>query len=405
MVLGLTTLLFADIESLQRLYDQKEYRKAIEKAKNQTEDYSNPLLHLIWARSAKALKKNSEAMSAYERAYILAPHNTQLQQELIALYLLLKKNSLANQILKKTNQSTRASSDSSNAQLRANFSQSLGYDSNVNIQNKSSLLNEFYNTTEYEDELKSSFYLVSANLEYLYSLSSNIYLTASLNGYYKMLLKHSDYSLYLNNIKLGLGYYNQTYNVLVPLSYLRLHYLGETYLDATTVAPQVDIKLNEHLIMRLNSHFEKRIFKTDTDRNDKSVGIGSSLFYTFNKNSFFLNTEYRHYTSQSSNYQEYTNQKLYWLLIGGNYQLTNSFTLTASYKYSVSDYEDDISTDLNPSTEARYDTYHQLTLKLSKELSPKLALYIENDYSINRSNYLPAEYTKNTIMFGIDVSY
>jgi len=88
----------AGVKDAQRLYNQKNYSGAIAQAKKSTHEYSNPNLHLIWAKSAKVLGNNLEAMSAYERVVMLQPSNIEAKKELARTYVALGKHRLAIQI-------------------------------------------------------------------------------------------------------------------------------------------------------------------------------------------------------------------------------------------------------------------------------------------------------------------
>ena len=52
-LLLLTALLHASYKQAQSYYDNKEYGAALQEAKISTDEYSNPKLHLVWAKVQK----------------------------------------------------------------------------------------------------------------------------------------------------------------------------------------------------------------------------------------------------------------------------------------------------------------------------------------------------------------
>ncbi|MEA2028456.1 MAG: surface lipoprotein assembly modifier [Campylobacterota bacterium] len=419
LLLSCSALLLADLNDAQRLYNQKNYTAASAEAKRSTADYANPQLHLIWARSAKALGKNLEAMSAYERVVMIDPNNIEAKKELVKVYLALKKPRLAIEVgeeLRAKNihfdeiQVIRKASASSwkQAKFKSKFSLALGYDNNVNVNNDDTQdLDSFWGTTAHSNKVSSLFYRATANIEYLQEFANHFYLKTSFGGYYKVVSQDSDYSVYLNTIKAGIGYYSRgKYNFYMPLSYSALNYLGEDLLRMQSINPQIDYVISEKLIASINTKYEKREFKTNRDRDDKSYALGATLYYKLNKNDYlYFDSEYQDYSSDSDNYQDYSDKTTVTLVAGLGYKFSDDLKADASYKVRFSDYEDDIGTILDPSSETRSDTYHQINVKLTKKIRDNMSLYIENEYALNDSNYIPADYSKNSLLVGINLTY
>ncbi len=413
LLMSCSVLAMAGVKDAQRLYNQKNYSGAIAQAKKSTHEYSNPNLHLIWAKSAKVLGNNLEAMSAYERVVMLQPNNIEAKKELARTYVALGKHRLAIQIteeLKEENVEFEEIKVTNEKEVGNNFKSKftlgLGYDNNVNVHNDTGELDTFFGTTTHTNKLSSFFYLGIANIDYLKEFENNIYLRASLNGYYKVVTKERDYSIYLNALKAGVGYYKGgQYNFYMPLSYLALHYLGEDLLRIQSIDPQIDYMINDNFIASINGKFEKREFKTDGDRDDKSFAVGATLYYKMDKNYLFFDSEYQNYTNDSNNYQDFTDKTTYTFVVGGGYVFANDIQAVATYKLRVSDFEDDIGTILIPNTQVREDTYHQVNLKLTKQINDKMSVFVENEYALNDSNYIPADYSKNALMIGINYNY
>ena len=82
----LSILANADYEIANKYYDAKKYQKAIDELKSSTVEYSNPKLHLLWAKSAEMLGNKKEAMSAYERVNILDSNATESRIALLKIY-------------------------------------------------------------------------------------------------------------------------------------------------------------------------------------------------------------------------------------------------------------------------------------------------------------------------------
>ena len=413
VVLSCSALLWSDVGKAQKLYNQKKYTQAIEEAKKSTQSYSNPQLHLIWARSARALGKDIQAMSAYERVVMLSPKHTQAKKELARTYIALKKTKLAIQITQELKEESVdfeeikvLNSTAQESNIKSNFSLAWGFDSNVNVHNTTQDLDVFYGTTLHTQKLASHFYLGRADIEYMQGFDSGIYLRWALDGYYKIITKESDYNLYLNTLNAGIGYYSSgVYNFYIPFSYTRLHYLSEDLLTIQSINPQIDYILNENFIVSLNSKFEKRTFQTDRDRDDKSVALGVTLYYKLGDNYLFFDSEHQRFNSNSNSYQDFTNKENFSVVAGLGYAINEKFKTVLSYKVRWSEYEDDVGTILMPNPEIRSDTYHQLNFKLTQSIGQNKVLFLENEYSKNNSNFIPAKYSKNTLLVGMSLSY
>jgi len=398
--------LLANVNNLQRLYDQQKYRDVIVQAKKAKGDYTKPKLHLIWARSAKALGKNVEAMSAYERVLIFQPNNEEAKKELTALYRVLGKKKLLQELMGSTTSSEQKSEEKSHPYWDAKLTLATGYDTNVNVQNQVENLDLFYGTSDHSNKIGSSFVLAQMHLHYTKKFATHFYLTSSLDGYYKMLAKESDYSIYLNTFKAEAGYYKGDLNVHIPLYYTALHYLGEDYMRVTSINPQIDYRLGKQWTMSLHTKFEKREFQSNPDRDDVSATVGSTLFYQWGKNYFLIDAEYQNYTSNSDSYQKFTNKTLFTLVGAMEYRLSSDLKLNGSYRVSWSEFDDDLGTSTTGVEEGqRSDVYNQLNLRLTKAMSKHCSLFIDNEYAINNTKYVPSDYTKNTLMVGINYSY
>jgi len=405
-------LVFGSLYDAQKLYDKKLYQKTIDMAKSSVSDYPNPKLHILWAKSAEKLGKASEAMSAYERAIMLSPLNTSIQKSLLSIYIKTKRYKLAVNLsdeLKSKNIDLSGfkikSYDTSKSNIDASASLSYGYDTNYNIHHESSTLDDFYGTTNVPTKKASKFSQTILDIGYTKEFENDIYIRSKFNGYYKLVTDDTNYNVYLNNIEFGVGYYTNDYNIYVPISYYRLFYLKQDYLSVLSLSPRIDYKWNNNFILSLSTSFEKRTLFVDNDRNDRTVGIGTALYYSIEKNYLFVDLNYKVYKSTGALYQDFTDKKNFTMTIGAKHNFTPKVNLSASYKISLTEYIDSIGTTITPDNTIRSDTYSQINIRLSKQFTKNITLYIENEYSVNKSNFIPSDYDKNVLSVGINLNY
>ena len=404
---------FGSLIQIQKLYDKKLYQKAIDMAKSSIDDYPNPKLHILWAKSAEKLGKDREAMSAYERAIILNPLNTSIQKSLLSIYIKTKRYKLAvglSDELKEKNIDLSGfeiksydSSTSSNIDASASFS--YGYDTNYNIHHESDNLDDFYGSTNVATKEASKFSQTILDIGYTKEFDNNIYIRTKFNGYYKLIPDDTNYNVYLNNIEFGVGYYTNDYNFYVPISYYSLFYLREDYLSVLSISPRIDYKLSDNLLFSLSTSLQKRTFLVDNDRDDRTVGVGGLLYYSIKDNYLFMDLNYKTFKSTGALYQDFTDKNSFSMTIGAKHSFTPTLNLSASYKVSLSEYVDNIGTTTNPDDTIRSDTYSQINIRVSKEFTKNITLYIENEYSVNNSNFIPSDYDKNVLSVGLNISY
>lgn len=415
-ILSCTALLFADLNHAQQLYNQKNYAGAIAKAKQSTSAYGNPRLHLIWAKSAQALGRNLEAMSAYERVLIFQPNNIEAKKALARLYTKLNKPKLAIQIVKQLKEENvdfkefrllNIKNKILDYSLTGSVTMGVGYDTNINVHGDSDELDTFYGTTTHTNKISSRFYRATANIEYLNQFGENFYIKGRFNGYYNIYSETNLYNVFLNTYRAGIGYYEKgKYNFFLPVTYATLNYLREDLLEIYSIYPQIDYFLSDDLIVSVKSKLQKREFNdANRARDDESISLGAGLYYRFNKNLAFVDVDYEKFTARDDTPDDFVNKKTLTILTGIRYNITPAMKASLSYKVRFGDYEDTLGTILNPSTETRNDTFHQLTLKVSYQMRSNLELFVENEYSNNDTNYIPAKYDKNVFMVGLGMKF
>ncbi len=417
LLVCLNIFVMASTTNAKKMYEHKNYLGAIEELKKSTSEYGNPQLHLIWAKSAEAIGNNIEAMSAYERVLMLEPSNIKVKKALAKVYVKLKKFKLAKAIINQLKEEDLDfkeikiinEKEVATHSIKGSGSFAVGYDDNINISADKDILDTYYGTTVHPNETSSIFYRATANIKFLKELTSNWYLKASLHGYYNVNGKTNQYNIFLSTTRFGAGYYKEgSYNVYVPVSYSTLHYLTTDLLKFYSISPQIDIFLSKDLILSLNSKFERKSFlnAVDKNRDETSTAIGATLYYKFDKNFLFLDTEYQKFTSNRIVPDDFVDRESITVVAGVNYRFTEDITGKFSYKVIFGDYDDVIFNPAGtPTTELRDDTFHQINLKVSKRITNNLEVFVEDEYTKNSSNHIPADYDKNVFMVGIGLKF
>ena len=400
---------FGSLYDAQRLYDKKLYKQAIEMAKSSTKDYPNPKLHIIWAKSAEKLGRDKEAMSAYERALMLNSQTIEIKKSLLSIYIKTKRYKLAKKFSKDEKINLSEYKLDNYQDITSTLSSSIylyyGYDTNYNIQHKRDTVNEFYDNVDGPTKLASNFSQAIIDVVYTNEFDNNTYIHTKFNGYYKSVINDKNYNLYLNTVEIGVGYYSSKYNFYIPISYSILNYLRKDYLWTLSIVPQFDYKISDNLILNINTTLQKRKIKINSNRDDRSLGLGGVLYYIYKDNYLFLNVNYKEFKSLGALYQDFTDKKSFSMVVGTKHTFNTKTNLIASYRVSLSNYNDNIGTINAPNSEIRSDTYSQINIKLSREITKNIVLYIENEYSTNKSNFVPSDYDKNVISVGISINY
>ena len=395
-----TISIYAGIIEVETLYNNNEFEKAIEEARASKDEYSNPRLHLLWAKSAEALGRDDEAMSAYERVIMLDDENVDARVALAKVYDKTKRHDLANET-KIELQNYQLTPEQRNSlgllkgedieEVKAQAKLSVGYDSNINV------------SANKADKISTFFGRFSGSASYINELGdkNGLYARADFKLYYQNNTSAHYYDMLLAGLDLGLGYSGDGYSVHVPLGYDRIHYLDVDMLGQFRLEPKVNITF-DNIIINANLKYSKRSYKQDIHKgmNDTSYGIGSGLYYLLGKNFAYINLKYETFSSDETLHSLYIDRDTVTASIGLNYNISDSIVSRIDYRYRLSSYDD-----LATLTEKREDDYNQFELKLSYYLDEKLELYISDRYIKNNSNYTQSDYSKNIAMFGLSVNY
>ena len=400
-------ILFAGMAEMQTLYDKKKYAQVITEAQKSTSEYGNAKLHLLWAKSAEALGKDEIAMSAYERVLLLNPDNTEVRVHLAMVYTDTDRHQLAEEMSKSTeNYQLTPSQRMSLARLekddlqqfKASASIAMGYDSNINVSP------DDLNLPEFGEEIDTLFTQFQANLSYIHELDEKggWYLRSDADIFYQNNTDASYYNLFAGSANIGLGYSNDTYDALLPVSYGQLNYLDRDLLESFSVDPRVNITLSKSLIGNINARYTQRSYVQEEDKNrDDSVsGIGLGLYWFVENNFAYISTNYDNYDAKDNNSLRFTNKETTRVAMGINYHVKEWFIARFDYQYRHAKY-DDLIDDVNK----RSDDYQQTEFKVSRMLSDTVEGLLLYRYAKNNSNYELAEYDKDVVMLGIKYNF
>ncbi len=411
----LTVLVSANYDTASKYYDAKEYQKAIDELKSSTEEYSNPKLHLLWAKSAEALGNKKEAMSAYERVSMLDSDSTQARIALLKIYKNSSREELAKEMSSELKNYQLTPQQRSSLEIlkgdvqdyyKAKATLSIGHDTNINISAGSDELGEYYGYGTYKGELATLFARFNGSGSYVNELDEKggWYARGDLNIYYQNNFDASLYNLFIGSIEAGMGYTTGNYSFYLPLGYDRVNYLEHDLLTQIRVTPKINIVLNRDYIMNVSLKYRSKDYIDSAYKgmNDSSFGLSSGLYYLFDKNYAYVNLQYEEFSASESKHKSYIDKNIITLTSGVNYNALDWLVTRLDYKYKTSDYKDSL---LRDTSKKRADDYHQLELKLSHYFAENLEFFVSDRYIQNSSNYLPADYSKNIFMFGVSANY
>lgn len=400
--------LFAGISNIQALYDQQKYERVISEAQKSISEYSNPKLHLLWAKSAAALHRDEMAMSAYERVLMLDPDNTEVRVNLTLLYADLEREELVDQMLKSTQnyQLTPAQRTSLETlsgydldSLNVSASIGIGYDSNINVSP------DDLDLPEIGENIGTMFTQFKSRLSYTNDLNEKggWYMRSDADIFYQNNTDASYYDLFVGAVAVGLGYSNGSYDILFPVTYGYLNYLDRDLLESISFNPRVNFPISKTLIGNVNARYTERNYMQEVDKggDDYISGVGLGLYRIFENNFAYFNTNYDNYIAKYSDGFAFIDKEKISVSMGINYNVKEWFVARFDYRYAHSRYEDIITLE----GDKRSDNYHQTELKISRMFTDTMEALLFYRYAKNNSNYDLAEYDKNIVMFGLQYNY
>ena len=403
----LPVTLFADMTTIQTLYDEENYAGAIKEAKSNISSYGDARLHVLWGKSAEALGNDEEAISAYERVLIITPDNASIRFKLATLYAQSNRSYLIKQLSNGSEdyQLTVEEKDpivalmkKDDTLLSVSASVAVGYDSNINV---SPADLELPNT---EEEISSKFIRFQAALNYTYKLEDieNTYLQSGIAlssqnneaGYFDLLIGVAN---------AGIGYRSDSFSIYLPLKYSRLHYLNRDLMESIGVNPDFNYVFNSSLIGNLNAKYAERSYIQESDAlmDDSVLGVGTGLYWLFDDNLAYVKASYSDYSATHKKESYFISKEAIEISTGITYYLNDDIFLDSSYRYRDTSYDDTMFF----SNQKRNDEYHQIDLKLSSLITEDIEGSLSYSYASNSSNYLQSEYSKNIVMCNLKYIY
>jgi len=398
-----------EMDSLNQLYKDGKYQEVIEESAQNYENYNNPTLHLLWAKSAQSLGDDIAAMSAYERVLLLEPSNRDAQISLVHLYKKLNRESLSDElraslINQELSPSQRAAIgvayDDFVHKLNLSAKLSLGIDTNIGANSDLEI------TTDKFDEITQTLFTrSSAQISYVsYFDSAHWFWQADAHLQAQNNFDADYYNLYDGLGGLGLGFKSDLFSLYIPVIYGRMYYLEHDFLEQYGTHPYLNFILSKDLILNLNFKYLQRRFIDPADKlqNDDVLGSSAGLFWYFNQGFLYAKGGYEAYDAQEEIALTFTDKQKMNFDIGISSRL-NAYIFRADYHFAYSSFDDTFES--NNIKEERNDTYNRIDLKAGFMFYKHWSLSLEYSYTNNDSNYKYTSYDKNIIMSTLQYSY
>lgn len=402
IILGLTcaVALNASIATAKDFYEKGEYEKSLAELQNSKDQYGDAKLHLLWGKAALELGHKEEAMSAYERVLILDPDNQEAKSSLYALY-----KSTNRDLLAKALQGGEQKSKSTTS-LQATLSG--GYDTNINYSATGSMLDEYYGFNTSYDEHATLFSRLSADGGYSYDFGSDggYYVRADLNLYYQNNADAHYYDMLIVGGDVALGYAGDNYSFYLPVNYSKVEYLDTDMFSIASIQPHLRYNISKELIAEANLKYLIRKYNSLYEKmDDSSLGMGAKLYYLLERDAAYFSFEYEDFTADNELNIPYIDKTFLTLNLGYIHTFSESLNAKLDYRFRGAEYEDPYDTTSLFSTKKRSDKYNQAEVTLTYAFDKNVHLFASQRYVKNSSNYVPARYTKNISMFGLDIRY
>ncbi len=430
LLLMVQMTLLAGVADLQTMYDEKKYREVILEAQGSTDLYGDVKLHLLWAQSAEAMSNalktrpyvplspeekakvvslDEMAMSAYERVLMIDPDDTEVRVHLAMLYAELERDELADEMSKSTENyqlspAQRTSLESIRGEedlqkVRASAEIGIGYDSNINVSPGD------LDLPTSEDEISTMFVQLKGAVSYTHDLSEEggWYARGDGNLFYQNNIDADFYNLFAFSVGAGMGYHRDSYDVYLPVTYSRVHFLDRDLLQSVSIDPRINFALSQAFILNANARYTQRSYIEEIDerRNDTVVGGGLGLYWLFARDFAYFKVNLDSYSAEFSDSLLFTNKDTMTASFGVNYHVLDWFITRFDYRYRSAEYDDAADAD----SDERSDDYHQAEFKVSRMFLDSLEGSLLYRYVRNDSNYALAEYDKSIFMLGLQYNY
>ncbi len=408
LLLTMSITVSANYAQAVKYYNAGKYQQAIQAIKSSKKQYSSPKLHYLWGQSAQKLGRLNEAMSAYERVLLLDEKNIQAQQALNNIYKQTKRENLIDSNHEKVlymRGGKPSFKERGTSSFLARASLSFGYDSNLDATPDSDTLQDYFGNSVNAKKTSSSFFRFTTLFTLFddFNTKDGWYAKYILRTYLQDNIDAHFYNLKTASVEYGLGYATQNYNIYMPLSYHRVHYLEKDLLSQYRFNPQIFISIGKNIILDINLLYSENNYfdKEDKIRDDRTYAIESGAYYLFDKNHISGHLKYENRSSNSTFPSKYIGADFWTFKLGSKYYFHPEFLGILHYRFRYGQYDDTVGATVT----TRDDNFHQLDTKLLYLWSKQSSVYLSNAYTENRSNYPAAVYRKNTIQFGIDYTY
>ena len=399
LFLLLNVLLHASYTKALDFYKKGEYQKVLYEAKHSYSEYDNPKLHLLWANSAKILGYTTEAMGAYERVLILDKNNQVAKNALKDIYIQTDRIGL----------STTPLQEAKSGKLSSKINISLGHDNNVNANPGGDALDEYYGVVGNSGTISSNFLRFTGELSYLYKIEDNDAWSFrnTLNFYKQSNFEAHKYDLLIGSIEFAAKYNATDYTLFLPFTFDAVHYLDKNLMQRYRFMPKLYIPILTNSFLNINANYTRRSYNNTIDKNNdaNTYGIGIGIYSPIATHLAHLNIKYEKRSSDNNLLNQFIDASFITVNADFKYVFNSSFLLETNYTFRYGDYVDDIGTLTTPSKLTRVDYFNQIDFKFSYLPQTDIELYIRDTFADNSSNYIPTEYKKNVLMFGINLTY
>ena len=409
----LASFAYASVATMQESYDKGDYNQTIIEAKKSKSEYSNPKLHLLWAKSAEALGDKDAAMSAYERVLMLDENSTQAKMALVKIYRDTSRDSMAEEMYEEIQtlelsqeelQSVEPISKIDFGTLKAQASAGVGYDSNINVSASADELDKFYGTTGSSAEESTLFIKTNASASYFNDLGSKggHYIKAAAKFSYQKNIDANYFNMRVFGFDFGVGHKSTSYSCYMPISYDKIHYLSTDLLTQIKIAPKFTIPLRQDTLVDVNAKYASRSYDDSkyAMMADSSYGLGLGATYIFGKNYIYAKMNYELFSSDKTDHPDFLDKNMFSTHLGGKYNITPLYATSISYTYKALSYDDKTTTN-----KTREDDYSKFDLKLLYNYHENINFFASESFVSNSSNHVPATYTKNVLTLGVSASY
>ncbi|XPV69793.1 MAG: hypothetical protein ACNI25_04285 [Halarcobacter sp.] len=419
-----TTLCFSSVSYDESLnyFKNKEYKKSFEgfnELFNKNSD--DTLINFYLGRSAFELGLYEIALSAYDRVLIKEPENIRVRLEIahtnmklgnydesIKEFELALKSNMPNQVRNRVLQNIEFMKQKQQKHF-FNVTTMFGimYDSNIDITpdaNSFDIYVPALNTTvtlNNTNKKGSTIYQMLGAFSYKYKFNDNWILDNNLTALQMKYINHKDKDLGVISTSVIPSYYANKYKVGLGFLFDKVLLGHKTYQNNYYFNPTYTRVLDESILYETGIKYGRINYKQDDTRSSNLLSITNNIKYQtqdYGLFSFDLNLGKEYKVKSGRTDVEY---KFVETGISNSYDLINAYTLTSSFKYKKSMYED---TDINFLSK-RDDDKIDLSLGVQKALNKNMFINFGGTFTDNNSNHATSDYDKYTIKTNLFYSF